>query len=455
MKIAIIVNYKPENECGVSVVAQDIAKEISKEHKVLYVCLGEKYKTKTVNKNLTYLKVPSVSVKQLDIPQLTPEVVKSLFKELDNFNPDVIHSQNLSFMDIVCMVWALKKNTPIVVTFHAIISDGVLGYVFPKTKDIKVVKLIKKPPSTTLVKQILKKVDLVIALNEFVKKSVLSIYPKIKIKTINNPRDIKFYNKLKTKSPSRKKVFVFLGSYISRKNQKYLLHVFKHLPKIYKLELYGNKKTGFYYVKKLKKIISENKITNVNINNHISQDNVGKVLEKADYFVSASLKEAQSLVIIEALASGTPVIGLENETISELVNKKKGLSLPKETTPTTFAKRLQEYVNKSESSYTETAINCRKGLGKFDIQNVVKKIVETYKETVDKKKETKESPSKIIEFVESAVPDQFKSLFEPVLPQIRKRKRKPWLARMLFGLAVLISLLATGIVKVITLGRKK
>ena len=41
-------------------------------------------------------------------------------------------------------------------------------------------------------------------------------------------------------------------------------------------------------------------------------------LERAHVFPSASKMEVQSLVVIEALASGTPVVGLSNETIDEL-----------------------------------------------------------------------------------------------------------------------------------------
>ncbi len=45
---------------------------------------------------------------------------------------------------------------------------------------------------------------------------------------------------------------------------------------------------------------------------------------KTHAFVSASKMEVQSLAIIEALASGSPVIGLGNETVDELVDETNG-----------------------------------------------------------------------------------------------------------------------------------
>jgi len=48
---------------------------------------------------------------------------------------------------------------------------------------------------------------------------------------------------------------------------------------------------------------------------------IPQILEKTHVLVSASKMEVQSLVIIEALTSGTPVVGLANETIDELIYK--------------------------------------------------------------------------------------------------------------------------------------
>ena len=60
----------------------------------------------------------------------------------------------------------------------------------------------------------LKKVDLVIALNKYVKESVLAAHKTMNIKIIPNAIDLKSYNKIKTTNKSNPVKFIFLGSYM-------------------------------------------------------------------------------------------------------------------------------------------------------------------------------------------------------------------------------------------------
>ncbi len=144
----------------------------------------------------------------------------------------------------------------------------------------------------------------------------------IKLEIINNGVEIKDLNKIEPNIDYKSINFTFLGSYNNRKNQKFLVKVFKHLPKNYQLKLYGNLKTGKEYADQIMNYIKSNSINNVEL--HDFEKDIIKIFKNTDFFVSASKKEAQCLSIIQSMAAGKPVIGLSNETIDDLVNSSNG-----------------------------------------------------------------------------------------------------------------------------------
>ena len=149
------------------------------------------------------------------------------------------------------------------------------------------------------------------------------------------------------------------------------------MPTYYKLELFGNKNSGMQYVKRLKIIIDQLKLINISINGY-SNDLVS-IYASTNFFISASIKEAQSLAVIQSLASGKPVIALSNETIHELINSNNGLVLSQSITPHEFAREIEKYI--SGIDYKKTSLTTRQSIDKFKLENVTLKIKNTYQST--------------------------------------------------------------------------
>ena len=61
----------------------------------------------------------------------------------------------------------------------------------------------------------------------------------------------------------------------------------------------------------------------INYTGNISKEKIVEILHDSDFFVHASYIETFSLVIAEALSTGTPVIASNVGAIPEFVNKKK------------------------------------------------------------------------------------------------------------------------------------
>ncbi len=109
MRIVITSNYRLGDETGTAHVAETLAKHFSKKNAVTYICLGNKYKLKKINKNLRVLTVPSIKVGVISIPMITPNIVIKLFKFLNKNKPDVIHSQNSLFISNIHNYYSVKN----------------------------------------------------------------------------------------------------------------------------------------------------------------------------------------------------------------------------------------------------------------------------------------------------------------------------------------------------------
>lgn len=374
MRIVITSNYKLGNETGTAHVAEELSKYLSKKNKVTYICLGEKYSISEKSRNLTILEIPSIEINNISIPLITPDVVYKFFVYLHKFKPTTIHSQNSLFISNLAQIWANLNKVPFIVTFHHVPTEAI-NHLFPKLPRNLITNLVSDLYKDLSLKKFLINTDTVIALNKYVYKSIRTVSKDVPMQMINNGLDLNKLIKIKHKNDLSKKInFVFIGSYNERKNQEFLIKVFTSLPRNYVLNLYGNKKTGFEYVNKLNLIIKKYKLKNVLLNNYTK--NIVKIYKKTDFFISASLKEAQSLAVIEALASSVPVIGLANETISELVKRECGLVFPTNTMPKKFASKLKTYINNID--YKKNSMHSRKSVMRFKIENVASKIEDLY-----------------------------------------------------------------------------
>lgn len=373
MRVVITSNYELGNETGSAKVAEELAEKLSAKNKVLFICLGTKFSIYEKSKNLEILEITSINIKNVYVPIITPILMYQVFRKLDQFSPDVIHAQNSILVSALTQTWAKLNKIPFVVTFHHIPAEPIKHLVPHLSKNI-LFNLVQDIYKNTSLKQFLKNSSLVIAQNDLVGKSVRTIDKTVSVEIINNGVEIKKLNEIKPRKNDDKINFVFLGSYTPRKNQLFLIKTFKRLPTNYNLNLYGSFKTGGIYLDKIQDLVKKNKLNNIFLNDF--EVDIKKVFQKNDYLISASKKEAQSLVVIQSLASGKPVIGISNETIDELINKSNGFSVKQNITSKLFSEQIKKFIQKN--NYTALSNQCLKDSKKFDINLVVSKIEECY-----------------------------------------------------------------------------
>lgn len=373
MKVVITSNYELGNETGSAKVAEELAKKLSVKNKVLLICLGTKFNNYKLSNNLDVIEVTSISINGIYVPIITPILMYQVFRKLDLFLPDIIHAQNSILVSSLVQIWSRLNKIPFIVTFHHVPTEPI-KHLLPNFSKSILLNLVQDIYKVTSLKQFLKYTDLVIAQNKLIYNSIRATDKYVPIEMINNGVEISKLNKIKPRTVSKTVNFVFLGTYAPRKNQMFLVKTFKYMPTNYSLNLYGNFKSGGTYLEEIKNVIKKHKLNNIFINDF--ESDIAKVFKKNDYLISASKKEAQSLVVIQSLASGKPVIGLSNETIDELINKSNGLSFSKNTSPKSFAKALVEFIKTID--YKKMSKQCIKDSRKFDLDLVVSKIEDCY-----------------------------------------------------------------------------
>lgn len=146
----------------------------------------------------------------------------------------------------------------------------------------------------------------------------------------------------------------------------------------------------------------------------VPYEKIPGLLEKTHVFVSASKMEVQSLVIIEALASGTPVVGLSNETVGEFIDDSVGFCLEKKASPETFAEKVKKICSLPQKEYEFLYHSARKKVAHLDWSDVVKQTEMVYQKLIKEKKINggEKKMNNIKEILEMPLPSKFKSFLQ-------------------------------------------
>jgi glycosyltransferase involved in cell wall biosynthesis len=314
-------------------------------------------------------------------------------------------------------------RVPFVHTSH-VLPDKVLDFGASDALDMKILQgSFSASISRRLLTDFYSNCDAIIALNQPALTSLRKFGYGGKIFIIPNGRDLDRYAQCAIADvEAEEKVLIFVGYLSERKNQVYLVDAHRHLPAQYRLVLLGKAlKPG--YKDKLKERCGTHGLDNVVFPGQVPHDEIPSYLERAHVFVSASKMEVQSLVVIEAMASGTPVVGLANETIDELVDDDVGERLSKETAPQEFAASVQRICRLSQSQYRERCQNARDRVSHLDWSNVINQTVAAYRELMEEKDSfTKEEGAMLEELVSTLPSGEVKDI---LTERIESAQREP------------------------------
>jgi len=198
---------------------------------------------------------------------------------------------------------ALLKDIPFVFVVHDLIS-----FLYPKNHKFKP-KLIER----FFLPRILNKAKFIVVVSENTKKDLISLFPHI------DPSKIKISycgaNLEEFKPADKKENLIFsVGTLIPRKNFKTLIKAFNKIKDDipHTLKIAGGEGEA---VNELNELAGEK----VELLGYTSHEQLRELYSKADIFVYPSLYEGFGIPVLEAMASGCPIICSNRSSLPEVI----------------------------------------------------------------------------------------------------------------------------------------
>jgi 1,2-diacylglycerol 3-alpha-glucosyltransferase len=310
------------------------------------------------------------------IPLLTQRNIRKIYAFLEEFRPDIIHAHDPTLLSVIVQVWARMSRVPFVYTAH-VLPAKILDFALKEVVRLPV-DFLAEPVTRGFLEDFYLNCDAVVALNSIAARGIREFGYAGRLFVIPNGRDLRHYAACRPADiTQQRKILTFVGFITRRKNQVYLLEMLKHLPPEYSLRLIGEPLDPDYK-DQLEAYAAANRLDNVEFAGSVRYENIPAYYEASHVLVSASKMEVQSLVVIEALASGTPVVGLSNETVDELVDEGDGAWLPKDSPPPEFAATVVRLCTLPQAEYERLCQHARYRVRHLDWANVTQQAVEMY-----------------------------------------------------------------------------
>jgi glycosyltransferase involved in cell wall biosynthesis len=428
MKIAFISLFRRGHGGGEGRVAHELAEHFATHHDVVMLCPADETGLSREDDNgLKIFGVRSAGEGEFRMPALSARTVRAMFDFLDAFTPDVVHAHEPALMGLIGQIWAKMNLVPFVHTSH-VLPAKVLDFGATDALDMKVLQsTFSESISRRLLTDFYENCDAIIALNEPAREAFRRFGYAGKLFVIPNGRDLERYADCSNGDiDAAEKKLSFIGYISERKNQIYLIDAHVHLPEEYVLYLIG-KALKPEYGKQLKRYCEAHQLDNVVFTGQIPHEEIPSRLEETHVFVSASRMEVQSLVVIEALASGTPVVGLSNETTDELVDDEVGVRLPRDADPQAFAASVKRICTLTQSKYDTLCENARRRVAHLDWANVVAQTVTAYRKLMETEpKITEREGAMLADLVSLLPPGEVKEILKD---RIETARREPGVVR--------------------------
>ncbi len=413
MRIAITSDLYYPMTNGVAVFAHNLAKGLAKQgHEVLVICpsfTGKKHRSKkdgVVTVSMRSIRFPFYPDQINEVPTgkeilgvplprlayrhgiwITVDPYPELKKTLNKFHPDVIHNQTAEMIAIAAQRYAKKYNIPMVSTGHA--------YPDNLTSQVKLLKPIKRPLDAilrTYMASFLKHSEYATMPTEM---AIEDLVPKnrrrfnVTVEPLSNGVDLSKFTAGKPKAKVLKRFHLekdvprvlYVGRIDPEKSIGQVVTAFANvLDKVPNAELViVGDGTDRRNLVDLAQALGISK--SVRFLGRVMPPDVIDIYRSATVFATASETETQGIVLIEAAATGLPLVAVDAGAVRELCQHKKNGILCPPRDPEAIAKALIKILQNPElqEKYGNASLEIAK---KHDLNRTLKRFVEIYEEAI-------------------------------------------------------------------------
>jgi glycosyltransferase involved in cell wall biosynthesis len=381
MKIILFTDTFLPQINGVVTSVVNFSRELAKKGHIVYIFTTKKKRQPKINlgKNVYIHYFPSGNwfIDYPDLRLVNPQIVKTM-SMVSKIKPDIIHVNAPSPHAWTALLCARVYKIPIIGTYHTLISD------FLKHSKMKHVNpKIGKKLTWDYTRAYYNNLDLVIAPSEAIRKELIGQKIKKEIKVVSNGVDTNLFYPEKMQKKGNRVLHVGRISY--EKNIDVLLKAFKIvLRKIpdARLDIVGEG-PNLEELRLMSRKLNIDK--NVRFLGRIEHTRLRQVYCAYDTFATASTIETEGLVILEAMACGLPVIGVNCRAIPYIVKNDFNGYVAEPYNEREIAEGIKRIMMNAKLRQ-RFSLNSIKTSKKFSLENSVQAIEKIYERTASEKK---------------------------------------------------------------------
>jgi len=382
MKIGFFTNtYLPVNY-GIEVSMETFRKGLESKGNKVYIFAP--YYKGYIDKNPNVFRFKSLKIfrkKGVYIPfPFLPKNKK--LKEVLNKDLDIIHAHSPFTMGLLARHIAKKQGIPFIYTHHVLFS----AYAKLHFKRRLIPPFVLRKYTTNFANS----ADLVIApslkikrflKNNGVKKEIEILPTGINTKIFKKNTKSKEILKKKLKIPSKNKILLFVGRIELEKNPLFLIRSLAEIIKERKDVVLLMIGSGTL-LEKIREVSKKLKLSkNLKLLGSVPHKKIPFYYQGSDLFVFSSLTETQGIIILEAAASGIPVIALKDDPFLDVIkNGKNGFLVPRQD-PKIFAKKVLKVLN-DKKLYNKLSKNAQITAKSFSEKKQAEKLIKIYKKLI-------------------------------------------------------------------------
>jgi glycosyltransferase involved in cell wall biosynthesis len=302
--------------------------------------------------------ISPLNLKKLEI-QLFKKIVIKYFER--SGLPDVVHAHNIIFAGIEAEWIKENYNVPFLITEHS--SSFKRGLISPNFDQL-IISSLNKSDCLTCVS---------ISFADVLKKRFNYNFDVI----YNLVDEIFLSNSLLVK---KKLPFIFINaaSLDKNKNHKFLIEVFasnfKDLPVI--LKIAGDGPLKYELINLSKRLFIENQIIFLG---KLSRISLCKEMLNANCFVLSSIYETFGVVLIEAMASGLPLIATKSGGPEDIINQNNGILIDQNSSDQ--LSNAMNYMYLNAHTYDPESLR-KEAKDRFGHKSFVDKVTKIYQEII-------------------------------------------------------------------------
>jgi 1,2-diacylglycerol 3-alpha-glucosyltransferase len=377
--------YKPMKNGVVSSVDSFRRAQLEQGHAVYIVAPTPRDRT-YIQERFVF-NIPAITLPNQEYPFALP-YERTITRVLGGIQPDILHTHHPVGLGSCAGLWSKRLGIPLIFTFHTWYEDfsHYFSRYFPFVTEEHVGRFIRY-----WIRKFVKRCHHIVAPSEYTYRRILEVYGEVldeeNISVVPTGIDTTMFSKYR-KSEARaalgwatdQRYLVSCGRLSREKNFDVLLEGLSRMEEEAKLVILGEGDLR----PELEKHIEELGLRgSVELPGNVDKDEVARHLAAADLFAFASPNETQGLVVLEAMAAGTPAVVVWEGGVKDYVQD--GVNgIAADSNPEALAQALDRALRATDlSCLRQRAYQTASALSE---RNQARRMAEVYAGAIRKKK---------------------------------------------------------------------